>query len=175
MTGVCIGDPPPPTPQVEVVHPGSGKTFTFPCNEWLTVPLGRKDGVRRELQCTAVATQDGAPAAPPAQDNMSYSVMIHTGSKMGAGTDAKVFLTVIGSAGRTFEKQLVNPAIKKPFERGHSDPFTLEGQPDVGVIQQIVVRSDSTGMGSDWFLSKVRAGAVLDVNIRLLLLKLNAA
>ncbi len=49
--------------QVEVIHPGLGKTFAFPCNDWLKAgPNGDLAGCKREL-AAGVADSTGRKGA----------------------------------------------------------------------------------------------------------------
>ncbi len=48
---------------------------------------------------------------------------------------------------------------KNNFERAQVDNFTFPALPNVGEIKRIVIGHDSSGMGSDWHLNKVRRHA----------------
>ena len=51
----------------------------------------------------------------------TYTILVKTGTKEGAGTDARVFLTMIGERGQTAEIQLAKSGTNSnPFEHGQS-------------------------------------------------------
>ena len=51
---------------------------------------------------------------------VKYAVNVHTGNKMGAGTDADVFLNIFGSQGDTGERFLTNSSTNRnKFEKGN--------------------------------------------------------
>jgi Ca2+-binding RTX toxin-like protein len=86
-----------------------------------------------------------------------YSVTVVTGDPDKAGTDADVFITLIGTNGKSKEISLDNPT--NNFEQGHIDVFNLNstdiGNVDLGEIKQIRVRHDNSGSGPGWFLNYV--------------------
>ena len=49
-----------------------------------------------------------------------YEVQVTTGNSIGAGTDAHVYIKIIGTKGTTTENELVGDS-KDPFERGRCD------------------------------------------------------
>jgi len=73
---------------------------------------------------------------------------------MGSGTDANVFVIMHGTKGKTGELALKYGDNLNLFEDGQCDTFAVDGA-DVGDIQQIVIRHDNTGLGSDWLLDHV--------------------
>lgn len=86
-----------------------------------------------------------------------YSVTVVTGDADNAGTDANVFITLIGTNGKSKEILLDNPT--NNFEKEHIDVFNLNstdiGNVDLGEIKQIRVRHDNSGIGPGWFLNYV--------------------
>lgn len=52
-----------------------------------------------------------------------YDLKVTTGSSLGAGTDANVFIKIIGTKGVTAEHGLVG--LEDPFERGRSGFWSL--------------------------------------------------
>ena len=85
-----------------------------------------------------------------------YRVRISTGDQAGAGTDSRIFLTLIGTAGRSSEMELFDSLVGgDKFERGKTDEFALRIITDIGDITRVVLRSDATALGSDWLLSRV--------------------
>ena len=64
-----------------------------------------------------------------------YEVMVVTGKKRFAGTDAKVYITIYGSEGST-NKILLEKPNENPFEREKTDKFNIKIR-DVGEIKKI--------------------------------------
>ena len=51
---------------------------------------------------------------------VNYSVMVHTGSKSGAGTDANVFINIFGEQGDTGDRRLHTSKTNfNKFEKGN--------------------------------------------------------
>ena len=82
----------------------------------------------------------------------TYRITVVTGTPDGAGTDANVYLTLLGTRGNGGERQLNN--FENNFERGRTDVFSLEME-DLGEIDRIRVRHDNTGHRPGWFLDRV--------------------
>ena len=62
---------------------------------------------------------------------LDYEVSVSTGSVSFAGTDANVYLRLVGRAGRSGEVALTNRA-RNNFEKGQTDVFKV-GSPAYGV------------------------------------------
>ena len=54
---------------------------------------------------------------------LEYKVQVITGNSFGAGTDANVYIKVIGTRGSTAEHELGADSEEDPFERGKSVLF----------------------------------------------------
>lgn len=84
-----------------------------------------------------------------------YFIEITTGTLPGAGTNANISLDIIGSKGST-EYFSVNPYIKnKDFITGYTESFTLPLK-DIGQINNIKIKSDSSGFNNNWFLNRIK-------------------
>ena len=58
---------------------------------------------------------------------MKYQISVVTGRKMGAGTDANVAVTLIGTGGSSGKQALTKKGFfANLFERGQTDVFSLE-------------------------------------------------
>lgn len=56
---------------------------------------------------------------------VKYEVMVYTGKKRGAGTDANVFITVFGERGDTGSRQLRSSKTNRnKFENGKASGYT---------------------------------------------------
>lgn len=85
----------------------------------------------------------------------NYTVTVKTGTRDGAGTDAKVSIDVFGNLDKFTDEPLVNTKIKDPFEAGALETFTLNDEPDVGELDYIIIRHDNSGKKAGWFLDYV--------------------
>ncbi len=77
-----------------------------------------------------------------------YEVQIHTSDLPGAGTDAGVFITLMGTQGHSAE--ILLESLKRDFERDAVDIFRLYGLQDLGSITGIRLRHDNHGASPGW-------------------------
>lgn len=75
-----------------------------------------------------------------------YTVVTRTGNKKGAGTDAKVYVTLLG-ANQPSEALLLENDIRN-FQRGREDSFKLYLDQNLGEIRNIVIEQDDSGDGA---------------------------
>ena len=83
---------------------------------------------------------------------MQAGVVVGTGDKRGAGTDANVYIILHGESTSTAKYKLESTG--NNFERGRVDTFGIESI-DVGELKKITIGHDGTGLGSGWFLDNV--------------------
>nr|XP_019954598.1 PREDICTED: lipoxygenase homology domain-containing protein 1-like [Paralichthys olivaceus] len=121
--------------------------YTFPCERWLDTNEDDNEVVR-ELPATGDLIAEPLPL-------IKYRVTVCTGTVGGSGTDASVFLNLIGDHGDTGDRQLVNCKnnINK-FEKGNLDEFIVEAVA-IGQIRRVRIGHDGKGGGCGWFLDKV--------------------
>ena len=75
----------------------------------------------------------------PTDSVIPYRVTVKTGDVKMAGTDANVFLTIIGDKANTGKQKLANSETNgDPFEQGCTDIFVIES-PDIGKVRYISV------------------------------------
>ncbi|XP_068692122.1 allene oxide synthase-lipoxygenase protein-like isoform X2 [Montipora foliosa] len=89
-------------------------------------------------------------------DGAEYSIQVKTGNRKGAGTDAKVTLTITGTKGRTKPK-LLDKWFHNDFIKGQEDTYVIQAE-DVGEPIMIKLENDQGGLfhrSSDWFVDKV--------------------
>ncbi|KAL2778056.1 lipoxygenase homology domain-containing protein 1 isoform 1 [Daubentonia madagascariensis] len=139
------------------------ETLTFPCDRWLATSEDDKKTIR-ELVPYDIFTEkymkDGTlrqvyKEVEEPLDIVLYSVQIFTGNVPGAGTDAKVYITIYGDLGDTGERYLGKSENRtNKFERGTADTFIIEAA-DLGVIYKIKLRHDNTRWCADWYVEKV--------------------
>nr|XP_057920226.1 lipoxygenase homology domain-containing protein 1 isoform X2 [Doryrhamphus excisus] len=145
------------------------ETVIFPCERWLAKSEDDGETVR-ELVPSDIITEklsrDGSlkvteVEVEDALETHTYKVAVMTGDVYGAGTDAKVFLTIYGDLGDTGERKLSKSENNgNKFERGSVDKFTIEAV-DLGQVFKIKIRHDNSMMSADWYLDQVE---VLDVD-----------
>ncbi|CAK7309837.1 Lipoxygenase homology domain-containing protein 1 [Vulpes lagopus] len=139
------------------------ETLTFPCDRWLAKSEDDKKTIR-ELVPYDIFTEkymrDGSlrqvyKEVEEPLDIVLYSVQIFTGNVPGAGTDAKVYITIYGDLGDTGERYLGKSENRtNKFEKGTADTFIIEAA-DLGVIYKIKLRHDNTKWCADWYVEKV--------------------
>ncbi|XP_058412554.1 lipoxygenase homology domain-containing protein 1 isoform X2 [Diceros bicornis minor] len=139
------------------------ETLTFPCDRWLATSEDDKKTIR-ELVPYDIFTEkymkDGSlrqvyKEVEDPLDIVLYSVQIFTGNVPGAGTDAKVYITIYGDLGDTGERYLGKSENRtNKFEKGTADTFLIEAA-DLGVIYKIKLRHDNSKWCADWYVEKV--------------------
>ncbi|KAG9353677.1 hypothetical protein JZ751_011799, partial [Albula glossodonta] len=107
--------------------------YSFSCGRWLDINEDDNEIVR-ELP----ATGDLVPEPLPL---IKYRVTIHTGNVSGSGTDASVFLCLIGELGDTGERLM-------------ADEFLIEAV-TLGPVHRVRIGHDGRGGGCGWYLDKV--------------------
>ncbi|XP_031425771.2 lipoxygenase homology domain-containing protein 1 [Clupea harengus] len=121
--------------------------YKFPCERWLDVNEDDNEIVR-ELP----ATGDGI--SEPLQ-LIKYRVTVCTGDVGGSGTDASVFLCLIGDLGDSGYRPLVNCKNNvNKFEKASADEFIIEAV-SIGRVRRVRIGHDGRGGGCGWFLDKV--------------------
>ncbi|MCK4579980.1 MAG: hypothetical protein KAU10_01425, partial [Dehalococcoidia bacterium] len=92
-------------------------------------------------------------------DLVTYVIWVTTADKWGAGTDARIFITLFGTDGRTTGEIRLDTPDWNDFEQGRTDAFVIEGKENVGDIDRIEIRHDNTGDWAGWYLDNVYVGA----------------
>ncbi|MCP4493451.1 MAG: hypothetical protein GY820_40025, partial [Gammaproteobacteria bacterium] len=119
----------------------SGQKYFFPYKEW----IDKEHGLSQDL-----VAQD-----EPVMTN--YTITVKTGKKSGSGTDANVYVKLIGDYDESPELHL-HTSVKggNKFETGAENVFKFDNQPFIGEIHQLQVRHDNKGLfGSAWFLESI--------------------
>ncbi|KAM9307093.1 lipoxygenase homology domain-containing protein 1 [Pholidichthys leucotaenia] len=121
--------------------------YTFECGRWLDINEDDNEIVR-ELPATGPVIDEPLPL-------IKYRVTICTGNVGGSGTDASVFLNVIGDLGDTGERLMITSQNNvNKFEKGNHDEFIIEAV-SLGQVHRVRVGHDGRGGGCGWFLDKV--------------------
>jgi len=113
-------------------------------------------------QPTPTSTPQPPPEITPPPDLATpppfagYLITVVTGDKLGAGTDANVYLTLYGEKGNSTELFLDNPN-RNDFERNQTDTFTIPPSQvgDLGAIRRIYLRHDNSGTAPGWYVASV--------------------
>lgn len=101
-----------------------------------------------------VVRRTPTPPTPPPSKQI-FNVNIKTYKKDGAGTDATVFLVLIGTKGRSHVFTFPDNDKKTLFEPGLTDPFTVTND-YIGEIRQIEIgHKNDGGESSPWNLERV--------------------
>ncbi|XP_060929737.1 lipoxygenase homology domain-containing protein 1-like [Limanda limanda] len=121
--------------------------YSFECGRWLDVNEDDNEIVR-ELPATGALINEPLPL-------IKYRVTICTGNVGGSGTDASVFLNIIGDQGDTGERLMIMSKNNvNKFEKGNHDEFLIESV-ILGRVHRVRVGHDGRGGGCGWFLDKV--------------------
>ena len=88
------------------------------------------------------------------------------GDKLGAGTDANIFLTLTGENGDSPEIPLKDSETNRnKFERAQTDIFKITN-PDLGKVFKIKLRSDYSGLlNAKWFCQEVTYSTLNDPDL----------
>uniref|UniRef100_A0A3Q3VVE1 PLAT domain-containing protein n=1 Tax=Mola mola TaxID=94237 RepID=A0A3Q3VVE1_MOLML len=116
--------------------------YSFHCGRWLDVNEDDNE-IIRELPATGALII------------IKYRVTICTGNVSGSGTDASVFLNMIGDLGDIGERLMIMSKNNvNKFEKGNHDEFLIESV-SLGQVRRVRVGHDGRGGGCGWFLDKV--------------------
>ncbi|GJQ13818.1 hypothetical protein GpartN1_g5609.t1 [Galdieria partita] len=94
----------------------------------------------------------------PLSNIHTYRVTVETADVRWAGTDAQIYIRLIGDITTAPEQHLAGGN----FERGGVDQFTFD-IPYIGNLVKIIVRHDGKGWGSAWMLERI---VVKDENLQ---------
>ncbi|XP_053732656.1 lipoxygenase homology domain-containing protein 1-like isoform X2 [Synchiropus splendidus] len=121
--------------------------YSFECGRWLDINEDDNEIVR-EMPATSALIDEPLPL-------IKYRVTICTGNVSGSGTDASVFLNIIGDLGDTGERLMfMSKNNVNKFEKGNHDEFLIESV-TLGQVRRVRVGHDGRGGGCGWFLDKV--------------------
>uniref|UniRef100_A0A3B4DKH5 PLAT domain-containing protein n=1 Tax=Pygocentrus nattereri TaxID=42514 RepID=A0A3B4DKH5_PYGNA len=121
--------------------------FKFPCERWLDTNEDDNEVVR-ELPAMGDLIQEPLTV-------IKYRVTVYTGTVSGSGTDASVFLCLIGDLGDSGDRTLINCKNNvNKFEKGNADEFIIEAV-SIGQVRRVRIGHDGRGGGCGWFLDKV--------------------
>uniref|UniRef100_A0A663N8Y0 Lipoxygenase homology domains 1 n=1 Tax=Athene cunicularia TaxID=194338 RepID=A0A663N8Y0_ATHCN len=121
--------------------------YTFNCGRWLDINEDDNEIVR-ELPAEGSLVTEVMPV-------IKYRVTVCTGTVSGSGTDANVFVCLIGDQGDTGDRVLYNciNTVNK-FEKGNADEFFVEAV-TLKQVRRVRIGHDGKGGSSGWYLAKV--------------------
>ncbi|KAM7392648.1 hypothetical protein PAMA_007662 [Pampus argenteus] len=121
--------------------------YSFECGRWLDINEDDNE-ITRELPAIGALIDEPLLL-------IKYRVTICTGNVSGSGTDASVFLNIIGDLGDTGERLMIMSKNNvNKFEKGNHDEFLIEAVA-LGQVRRVRVGHDGRGGGCGWFLDKV--------------------
>ncbi|POI32547.1 hypothetical protein CIB84_003701 [Bambusicola thoracicus] len=121
--------------------------YSFNCGRWLDINEDDNEIVR-ELPAEGSLVTEVMPV-------IKYRVTVCTGMVSGSGTDANVFVCLIGDQGDTGDRVLykcINNVNK--FEKGNADEFFVEAV-TLKQVRRVRIGHDGKGGSSGWYLAKV--------------------
>ncbi|XP_013922720.1 PREDICTED: polycystic kidney disease and receptor for egg jelly-related protein [Thamnophis sirtalis] len=124
--------------------------FIFLTYILLAIWAMRKDRADVESRAHTIVLPDNDPF-----DKVCYLVTVYTGSRIGAGTTAAVFIQLIGDQAVSDVHRLSHPE-HVAFLRGSINTFLLTSKNDLGDIYCLQAWHDNAGSSPSWFLSRVK-------------------
>ncbi|CBY37322.1 unnamed protein product [Oikopleura dioica] len=89
------------------------------------------------------------------RETIKIQVIVRTKDTDCAGTDANVFVTLIGEEGETGKMELkTSENHLNKFERGKIDIFHFEIE-NIGTVTDMIIEHDNKGLGSSWCVDYV--------------------
>ncbi|XP_078332217.1 lipoxygenase homology domain-containing protein 1-like isoform X5 [Crassostrea virginica] len=131
--------------EVEITNVKKKKSWSFVCNNWLSLHHGDQQ-TTRELY-------------PNISSKTDYEIVTVTGDKNGASTSANVYITIEGRSGVT-PKIHLKDFTRTNFRQNSSDTFKIRAN-CVGPMKKIRIEHDNTGIGAGWYLERV---VITDLN-----------
>ncbi|CAF2130421.1 unnamed protein product [Rotaria magnacalcarata] len=125
---------------IEIDVPHRREIYRFVCHRWLDTRLG-DDRVEHDFKPTEII-----------KTIIPYEITVFTGDKVGAATNAKIWIQIYGLRGKTDEILLENKF--DTFERNSIDKFVVEAA-NVGKIEKIRINHNSQKIPSAWYLEKI--------------------
>ena len=86
---------------------------------------------------------------------MRYQIEIRTSERTGAGTDARVYVSLAGDKYAMAEAEIDDPITANDWERGDVNSLFIESA-DLGDIVRGTLRHDGSGAFSDWAVESVK-------------------
>jgi hypothetical protein len=104
-----------------------------------------------ELKVKTPTPEPKVPTPEPVSKNTDWEVSIYTSKVKMAGTDAKVYFSLIGEHG---ESKIIQAPSTAKHQSGKIDVVNVNFE-DIGELKQLRIGHDNSGLGPGWHLSKV--------------------
>ncbi|XP_075692924.1 polycystin-1-like protein 2 [Rhinoderma darwinii] len=124
----------------------------------LTVLWARRMDLREQMQNRVIVPRDSDPCGL-----YRYLITVCTGHRRGAGTSAKVWLSLCGSEDQ-FGPILLSDMRNQVFRSGNVDVFILSLPFPLGELKSITLNHDGTGPHKSWYVAQV---TVQDVQLKM--------
>jgi len=138
--------------RIEMTNMKTGKSYLFVCQEWLSKSKKGSKGLSIDLPVYKRGEET--------IQNTDYKISVKTSDLSGAGTNARVYLTVFGENGDSGEFELKDSETNfDKFERNKTDVFALKQQLSLGELTKCRIRHDNSGRlfgNTNWHLEYVR-------------------
>lgn len=129
---------------VRIVNLDTGKVWHFMVNK-LLAKSEESEGINQEF-----------PLAY--REEADYMIVVYTGDvdwELGEGTDADIYISLIGENGTRTGELFLDYPYQNNFETGDCDIFDYIRTGEIGELDHIVLRHDGSGIGPDWYCEKV--------------------
>jgi hypothetical protein len=138
--------------RIEMTNMKTGKSYLFVCKEWLSKSKKGSKGLSIDLPVYKRGEET--------IQNTDYKISVKTSDLSGAGTNARVYLTIFGENGDSGEFELKDSETNfDKFERNKTDVFALKQQLSLGELTKCRIRHDNSGRligNTNWHLEYVK-------------------
>ncbi|ETE71768.1 XK-related protein 4, partial [Ophiophagus hannah] len=116
----------------------------YPLNRWLF----EEDGSETVTELAVVR-----PNEAPLKE-ITYSLSVYTGTLPASETDANIFITLFGTNGDSYKRQLKHSKSCPQFEKGQISTFAIQAV-DLGMLSSVLVEHNNSGYGAGWYLDQI--------------------
>ncbi|WAQ98210.1 AOSL-like protein [Mya arenaria] len=84
-------------------------------------------------------------------ETTDYVVLVRTGDRKRAGTDANIRIIFHDNQGKKTDKIRLHHVFKNDFECGNIDEFVIQKQANLTTVDKVELWRDNFGFGSRWY------------------------
>lgn len=156
----------------ESTSPVFGHKFTpggiIPVTLTVTDNKGATASVTKTMHASTPFTvkgeETGVQSVFEKTEKASYEITIHTGDREKSGTDAQVRVALYGPAdkngnltgsGEATLNDSNSVTSADPFERGHTDVFTIPSLSSLDTVETLTLRHNNAGDSAGWFVEGI--------------------
>ncbi|XP_014663676.1 PREDICTED: lipoxygenase homology domain-containing protein 1-like [Priapulus caudatus] len=132
---------------VRFKNKNTGSDYLFNFDQWLTAKEGGNIAAERSLTEVESSVEQEFLGC-------QYQVMVYTGDRWGAETDADLYVTLAGEHGETGQQWLKNSDNEEKFLRNQVDTFTVNCK-QLGDLYKVTIGHNGVGHGSGVFIDRV--------------------